>query len=293
MTAPRQVLTGTTYLVTRRCTQRQFLLRPSKLTSGIFAYVLAIASERYGVEVHAYCVLSNHYHLLLTDRDGRLPAFQQFLDALVARAVNSVLGRWESFWAPSSFSAVALASNQDVIDKAAYVLANPVAAGLVIAGREWPGLWSSPEAIGGEVLVRRPKRFFARRGLLPESIALKLTVPHGFVTAQAFRAALAPALAKREAEAVRTRRRFLGKERVLAQWPFDRPGAGEPRRTLRPRVAARDQWRRIELLGSLKEFLSDYRAALGQWCSGKRDTVFPTGTYQMRTLHGVACAGAG
>jgi REP element-mobilizing transposase RayT len=293
MTAPRQVFAGTTYLVTRRCTQRQFLLRPSRLTSGIFAYVLAVASERYGVEVHAYCVLSNHYHLLVTDRDGRLPAFQQFLNALVARAVNSVLGRWENFWAPSSFSSVALASSQDVVDKAAYVLANPVAAGLVSAGREWPGLWSSPEAIGGEVQVRRPKHFFSRRGLLPESIGLKLTAPPGFLTAQVFRAALAPTLAKREAEAVGTRRRFLGKEQVLAQWPFARPGSGELRRTIRPRVAARDQWRRIELLGRLKEFLSDYRAALGQWSSGKRDTIFPAGTYQMRTLHGVACAGAG
>jgi putative transposase len=279
--------------VTRRCTQRQYLLRPSSLTSGIFAYVLAVASKRYGVEVHAYCVLSNHYHLLVTDRDGRLPAFQQFLDALVARAVNSVLGRWESFWAPSSFSAVALASSQDVVDKTAYVLANPVAAGLVRTGREWPGLWSSPEAIGGEVRVRRPKRFFSRRGNLPELIGLQLTAPPGFLTAQVFRAALAPALANREAEAVRTRRRFLGKERVLAQWPFARPGTGEPRRTIRPRVAARDQWRRIELLGRLKSFLSEYRAALGQWCSGKRDTIFPAGTYQMRTLHGVACAGAG
>ena len=38
MTAPRQVLPGTTYLVTRRCAQRQFLLRPSKLVNEIFSY---------------------------------------------------------------------------------------------------------------------------------------------------------------------------------------------------------------------------------------------------------------
>ena len=67
MTAPRQILPGTTYLVTRRCFQRQLLLKPSASTSAIFSYVLALAAARYGVQVHAYCVLSNHFHLVVTD----------------------------------------------------------------------------------------------------------------------------------------------------------------------------------------------------------------------------------
>ncbi len=46
MTAPRQVLRGTTYLVTRRCAQRQFLLKPSKTTNEVFLYVLAVAVDR-------------------------------------------------------------------------------------------------------------------------------------------------------------------------------------------------------------------------------------------------------
>ncbi len=39
MTPPRQVLPGTTYLVTRRCAQREFLLKPSERTTAIFKYV--------------------------------------------------------------------------------------------------------------------------------------------------------------------------------------------------------------------------------------------------------------
>jgi len=62
MTAPRQVLTDASYLVTRRCAQRQFLLRPSKATSETFLFVLALAAQRFGVRVHAFCVLSNHVH---------------------------------------------------------------------------------------------------------------------------------------------------------------------------------------------------------------------------------------
>ena len=100
MTAPRQVLPGTTYLVTRRCTQRQLLLRPSPTIGAIFLYVLAVAARRFGIRVHAFCVLSNHYHLVVTDPGAQLPAFGQYLDSLVARATNASLGRWESFWAP-------------------------------------------------------------------------------------------------------------------------------------------------------------------------------------------------
>jgi putative transposase len=292
MTAPRQLLQGTTYLVTRRCTQRQFLLRPAKVTDAVFAYVLALAAKRFGVEVHAYCVLSNHYHLIVTDPHARLPAFQQFLDALVARAVNALLGRWESFWAPASYSAVTLGTAEDIVDKSAYVLANPVAAGLVRAGREWPGLWSAPQDMGSEVQVRRPKHFFSRQGCMPEAVTLKLTVPPGFQSAEAFREALERALAAREAAAARTRRSFLGAQQVRAQWPFARPGLGEPRRKLRPRVASRDRWRRIELLGRLRGFLEAYGEAMEAWRQ-KRRTVFPAGTYLIRVAHGVACAGAG
>jgi putative transposase len=62
MTAPRQVLPGTTYLVTRRCSQRQFLLRPSRQTNQLFGFLLAVAAQRFHVDVHAFCVMSNHVH---------------------------------------------------------------------------------------------------------------------------------------------------------------------------------------------------------------------------------------
>ncbi len=59
MTAPRQIVPGATYLVTRRCASRQFFLRPSKVVNQVFLYLLAVAAQRYGVEAHAFCVLSN------------------------------------------------------------------------------------------------------------------------------------------------------------------------------------------------------------------------------------------
>jgi putative transposase len=295
MTAPRQVLPGTTYLVTRRCAQRQLLLKPSKTTNDVFLYLLALAADRFGIQVHAYWVLSNHFHLVVTDPDARLPAFHQLLDALVARAVNAALGRWETFWAPNSYSAVTLVSASDVLEKSAYVLANPVAAGLVAAGRQWPGLWSAPEWIGGAALeVRRPEHFFDPKGSLPETVTLQLTSPPGFASADEFRDQLAAALSEREAQALRDAQgRFLGVARVLAQKPTSRPAPVEPRRALNPRVAARDKWKRIEVLGRLVEFLRSYRCAWAARREGKPHVIFPQGTYLLRVVHGVPCAGFG
>jgi len=279
--------------VTRRCAERRFFLRPSKTTNEIFLYVLAVAAKRFEISVHAFCVLSNHCHMVVTDPHARLPAFHQYLDALVARAVNASLGRWEAFWDPNSYSAVTLVSPSDVVDKAAYVLANPAAAGLVRTGRLWPGLWSAPERIGGDAFeVARPKHFFDPKGSLPEKAILQLEPPPGF-TAEEFRVQIAANLGAREAEAAgNARGGFLGVARVLAQKPTTQPRSGEPRRTLNPRVAGRDKWKRIEALGRLVEFLCQYRSALAARRKGNANTIFPCGTYLLRVAHGVPC-GAG
>lgn len=298
MTAPRQVLPGVTYLVTRRCFQRMFLLRPSPATNAIFLYVLAVAARRYGILVHAFCVMSNHFHLVVTDAGARLPEFEQYLNALVARAVNASLGRWESFWAPGSYSAVALSSPHDVLEKIAYVLTNPVKAGLVASADQWPGLWSAPASIGADALrVARPERFFRRNGPMPEESELALVPPPGFESADAFRALLADAIAAREGEVGRTHALggigFLGARRVLAQRPTARPPAPAAMRGLRPRLAARDPWKRMEAIGRLVGFLRAYREAWRARRAGRAAAVFPAGTYLLRVLHGVPCAGVG
>lgn len=295
MTIPRRVLAGTTYLVTRRCSERRFLLRPSKALNELFRFTLAVAAQRTGVRIHAFCVMSNHYHLVLTDPHARLPRFAQYLHALVAKATNASIGRWEHFWAPDSYSAVALESPQDVLDKIAYVLANPVSAGLVAHGNEWPGLWSAPGQIGGDaVTVPRPKTFFRQNGPLPESAPLRLHRPACGCSDDEFDARLSELLAHAEAAAAAKmtveKRAFLGAEWILAQKSGGRPGPGEPRRGLKPRVAARDKWKRVEALQRLADFISSYREALAAWRGGVRSALFPPGTYLLRVAHGACCA---
>ena len=75
MSLPRQVLPGQFYLVTRRCAQRQFLLRPDAETNNAFTYCLIEAAQRCQIEVVLPCALSNHYHAVIFDRWGRYPTF--------------------------------------------------------------------------------------------------------------------------------------------------------------------------------------------------------------------------
>ena len=248
------------------------------------------------MSIHAYCVLSNHFHLVLTDPFARLPAFEQYLDSLIARAINATLGRWEAFWAPSSYSAVALASPTDIVEKTAYVLANPVAAGLVRHGHDWPGLWSAPDLVAGSpVVAPRPATFFSARGSMPESCELAICVPPGFDSAITFRDRIVEALttleARVEKEVARTGRTFLGPRKILTQKHAGHPTTGEPRRELNPRVAARDKWRRVETLTRLLDFIARYRAAWRARRAGDAGALFPAGTYLMRVVHGVPCAG--
>lgn len=263
--------------------------------NDVFLFLLAVAAQRFAVQVHAFCVMSNHFHLVLTDPEARLPAFHQFLDALVARALNAHLGRWEAFWAPQSYSAVTLVSPEDVVEKTAYVLANPVSAGLVRSGRLWPGLWSDPDRIGaGPARIERPRHFFAANGALPETVELEITTPPGFGSAAEFKDRVVRTLAAREsAGAEKVGRKFLGVARVLRQSPMALPRSMEPRRNLNPRVAAQDTSTRITALVRLREFVRAYRLAWAARRAGKVDTVFPAGTYLMRVVHGVPCAGYG
>ena len=299
MTAPRRVVAGATLMLSRRCLNRMFLLRPSKLGDQLLLFVLAVVSQRYRIQLHGYCVLSNHLHLVVTDPLGKSPEFMRDLCGLIARSFNAMHGRWESFWAPGSYSAVTLATPDDLIDKLAYVLANPVKAGLVRRGREWPGLWSAPERIGGPSFpVSHPGVFFRRVvGPMPEQASLSLACPPGFRSVEAFREALVEKVTALEDQTARERAKqglgFLGVAKVLAQRPHARPASAEPRRRLNPRIAASDKWKRVEAIARLKTFLTEYRQAWQAFARGLREAVFPHGTYWMRVAHGVACAQAG
>lgn len=296
MSQPRQLLPGSTYVLTRRVVARQFALRPDPCVRNAFGYLLAVGAQRYAVDVHGVAVLSNHYHAIVTDPRGELPRFLAWFNRLTAVVVNHYRGRKEALWNSAGPSVVRAEAQEDVEDKLLYVWANAVAAGLVEDPAHWPGLTTTPEdllhPVGEE--FRRPD-FFDRDGQMPATARLRLCCPagHGYGTDQEFVTAQRQRLDERLRD-IRTARRaaggsFLGPRGALRVDWRETAGSETPRPAFNPHVAARDPVVRKLALGRLRDFRAAYHDALRCWRDGTRDVAFPAGTYAMRVYHGARC----
>jgi hypothetical protein len=126
VTLPRPVYPGSACMVTRRCTQRQFLLRPDRETNNAFIYCLAVAAHRYDVSVIDFVQMSNHLHDAVYDPAGNAPAFYEHFHKLLAKCMNALRGRWENFFASEQASVVRLETREALIDKLVYIATNPV-----------------------------------------------------------------------------------------------------------------------------------------------------------------------
>ncbi len=139
MTAPRPIYPDQYSFVSRRCTQRQFLLRPDETTAMIFMYCLAEAAERFGIGVVGVLVMSNHYHAVFHDPHACLPAFLAHFHKMVAKVMNRRWNRQENFWASEQTSIVRCEHPEDQLNKLIYTLTNPVKDHLVAKATDWPG----------------------------------------------------------------------------------------------------------------------------------------------------------
>lgn len=291
MSLPREILPRSFYMLQRRCTQRQFLLRPDDATNQTFLYCLAVAAERTGVDILLTVAMSNHHHTVLFDRDGRVVEFMEHFHRLTAKAMNCLRGRWENFWSTEPPCLVRLIDQGDVMSKLTYAATNPVKDGLVERVHHWPGVNSLSALLKARSLtVRRPRHFFRADGLMPEAITLQLVIPPELGDPEVVRRDLRRRVAEAESrfarDRARTGARVLGRRGVLRQSPSAHPTTLEPRRGLRPLFAARSAWSREEALLRNRAFLLAYRDARARWIAGL-PTLFPAGTYWLRRFAGV------
>jgi putative transposase len=291
MTVARQVVVGRTYLISRRCTQRQLLLRPGGTVEQVYLYCLGEAVQRYGLTLHGFIAMSNHQHLVVRDNRGNFPEFLAHFHKMIAKAMNALLGRWENFWASEQPNAVYLVEPADRFAKLVYLLANPVADHLVDRVGDWPGACSFGLHLSGRTkTVQRPRGFFRANGKMPAEVTLRIERPDGFglLTEAEWVAKVEDAVRLEEERAREDRRAsgrgILGRKAVLRAEPTDSPKTIEPRRELRPHLACLDKTRRIAELTALAAFRAQRRAALLRALKGERDVVFPHGTYRVRSV---------
>jgi putative transposase len=291
MSAPRPVFRARFYMITRRCTQRQFLLRPDDETNNAYIYCLAEAALRYGILVLLSQMMSNHHHTVIFDPDGRVNEFMEHFHKMLAKCQNSLRGRWENMWASEPPCIVELLEPSDVLAKLVYVATNPVKDGLVERVHHWPGPRMFGALMNGRTLrADRPRHFFREDGTMPPHVELTFTIPPELGDRDEILAQLRDLVAAVETEHDKMRLdagvRVVGRGRVLRQSWRACPTSPDPRRNLRPRVGARSKWARIQALQRNLEFAKAYRSARATWIIGI-PTVFPAGTYWLRRFANV------
>lgn len=288
MSRARPVVAGKIYMLQRRCAQRQFLMRPDAEVNNLFLYCLIRALNLNGLELIAVVMMSNHYHAVVRDVDGQLPAMLEHFHAQFARSLNCLRGRWENVWAAhEQTSCVELVSFDDVIAKSIYAYANPASAHLVEHIADWPGAssWRAMFAKQRVLNAKRPQFYFSESA--PKEVKVRLQLPQlKNDDGAAFVARVKRGVRELE-DRVRVQRRqpdahvrsVMGPHRVLRQRWDARPHSVEPRRKLSPRVACRSKWHRVEAIARNRSWLAAYLQARLAWLAGAA-VPFPPGTWR-------------
>ncbi|MDH3726755.1 MAG: transposase, partial [Myxococcales bacterium] len=212
---------------------------------------------------------------------------------------TKVLRKWEGpTWDHDRSSVVRLLTEQAVIEKLAYVMANPVKAGLIQHARDWPGVTVLPHELGRRTFrIERPAVFFDPNNRnWPDTVELSLTLPPTLertYDAHTVREAVKEELGRQEQlarqEVKKRGWRVLGADRVRRLSPYRRATSFEPLRDRDPTFAVGRGQRKVsfQAVAELRAFRRAYRRALEQWRSGLRNVVFPQGTWCMCQMHGV------
>jgi REP element-mobilizing transposase RayT len=129
------------------CTDRRWAL-PERVRSTVLECCLHHNGERFDLRVAV--VMPNHVHMIFTplvnQRAMEIYSLAEIMDSVKgfsAHRVNKKLGRKGRVWQPESFDHV-VRSSESLDAKIAYLLENPVRAGMVGEWARYPWLWKKP-----------------------------------------------------------------------------------------------------------------------------------------------------
>jgi len=108
-----------------------------------FLVVLGEVCERFNWVLHAYCLMTNHYHLLIETPDRNLSKGMRQLNGVYTQRVNRRHKRVGHVF-QGRYKAIIVQKDSYLLELARYIVLNPVRARMVRSAQEWP--WSSYRA---------------------------------------------------------------------------------------------------------------------------------------------------
>jgi REP-associated tyrosine transposase len=111
-----------------------------------FLRMLGSVVERYQWLCHGYCLMNNHYHLMIETPRGNLSSGMKVLNGAYTQATNRRHGRTGHIF-EGRFRSKVLEKEGHLVELCRYIALNPVKAGVVDDPAEWR--WSSFRAMSG------------------------------------------------------------------------------------------------------------------------------------------------
>ena len=143
----RPQLPGGIYHVGTRGNRRQAIVLEDR-DCELFLFLLGQVVAHLGWKVHSYCLMTNHYHLLVETPGSDISVGMQLLNGQYAQAFNRRHG-YEGHLFERRFFSEVVESDWHLLELCRYIVLNPVRAGLCRHPGEWR--WSSYRALLGRV----------------------------------------------------------------------------------------------------------------------------------------------
>jgi len=130
---------GAHYHVTSRGNERKDVFKSQKDREQFLSY-LESAVSRYDAVIHAYCLMTNHYHLLLETPSGNLSKIMQHINGAYTSYFNVKRNRSGHLF-QGRYKAIIIEADEYARELSRYIHLNPVRANIVAKPEEYQ--WSS------------------------------------------------------------------------------------------------------------------------------------------------------